>query len=162
MRTPRLGDHPRYEIADASAYKGEHRQALQRMLEDAHRGEFSVLVVWAVERLCRQGIEELLRLIRQLRLAQRLARQPPRTLAQQHRLHHRTAHRCRRMGRHAGVRPTLRADPRRPRAPQSPGQADRRRRLQTRQGQAPTPHRGIQTGMGTTQSSAVARRPSLT
>jgi DNA invertase Pin-like site-specific DNA recombinase len=57
----------RYEIADASAYKGEHRQALQRMLDDAHRGEFSVLVVWAVDRLCRQGIEELLRLIRELR-----------------------------------------------------------------------------------------------
>ncbi|MGO9900594.1 MAG: recombinase family protein [Solirubrobacteraceae bacterium] len=36
----------RYEIADASVYKGEHRQALQRMLEDAYRGEFSVLVVW--------------------------------------------------------------------------------------------------------------------
>ena len=57
----------RYEIADASAYKGEHRHALQRMLDDAHRGEFSVLVVWAVDRLSRQGIEELLRLIRQLR-----------------------------------------------------------------------------------------------
>jgi DNA invertase Pin-like site-specific DNA recombinase len=57
----------RYEIADASAYKGEHRQALRRMLDDAHRGEFSVLVVWAVDRLCRQGIEELLRLIRELR-----------------------------------------------------------------------------------------------
>lgn len=57
----------RYQIADASAYKGEHRQALQRMLDDAHRGEFSVLVVWAVDRLCRQGIEELLRLIRELR-----------------------------------------------------------------------------------------------
>ncbi len=37
------------------------------MLADAHRGEFSVLVVWAVDRLCRQGIEELLRLIRELR-----------------------------------------------------------------------------------------------
>ncbi len=57
----------RYEIADASAYKAEHRQALQRMLYDARRGQFSVLVVWAVDRLCRQGIEELLRLIRELR-----------------------------------------------------------------------------------------------
>ena len=37
------------------------------MLDDAHRGDFSVLVVWAVDRLSRQGIEELLRLIRQLR-----------------------------------------------------------------------------------------------
>ena len=57
----------RYEIADAAAYKGEHRHALQRMLDDTHRGEFSVLVIWAVDRLCRQGIEELLRLIRELR-----------------------------------------------------------------------------------------------
>jgi DNA invertase Pin-like site-specific DNA recombinase len=56
----------RYEIAHTSAYKGEHREALARMLEDAHRGEFSVLVVWAVDLLCRQGIEELLRLIREL------------------------------------------------------------------------------------------------
>ncbi len=80
--------------------------------------------------------------------AQRLARQPPRALAQRHRLDHRTARRCRRMGRHAAVRPTLRADPRRPRAPQSPGQADRRRRLQTRQGQAPTRDRGLQTVPG--------------
>jgi Resolvase, N terminal domain len=53
----------RYEIADASAYKGEHRRALQRMLDDAHRGES----IWAVDRLCRQGIEELLRLIWELR-----------------------------------------------------------------------------------------------
>ncbi len=52
---------------DASAYKGERRQPLRRMLDDAHRGEFSVLVVWAVDRLRRQGIEELLRLIRALR-----------------------------------------------------------------------------------------------
>jgi DNA invertase Pin-like site-specific DNA recombinase len=38
-----------------------------RRLIDKRRGEFSVLVVWAVDRLCRQGIEELLRLIRELR-----------------------------------------------------------------------------------------------
>jgi hypothetical protein len=31
------------------------------------RGEFSVLVVWAVDQICREGIEELLKLIRQLR-----------------------------------------------------------------------------------------------
>ena len=57
----------RYEITDASAHKDEHRQALRRVLDDAHRGELSVLVVWAVDRLCRQGIEELLRLVRELR-----------------------------------------------------------------------------------------------
>jgi DNA invertase Pin-like site-specific DNA recombinase len=57
----------RYEVTDASAFRGEHRQALHQMLDDAHRGEFSVLVVWAVDRLCRQGIEDLLRLVRELR-----------------------------------------------------------------------------------------------
>jgi DNA invertase Pin-like site-specific DNA recombinase len=34
---------------------------------DVHRGEFSVLVVWAVDRLCWQGTEELLRLVREWR-----------------------------------------------------------------------------------------------
>ena len=37
------------------------------MLDDAWRGEFSVIVVWAVDRICREGIEELLKLIRELR-----------------------------------------------------------------------------------------------
>jgi DNA invertase Pin-like site-specific DNA recombinase len=150
----------RYEIADASAYKGEHRQALQRMLEDAHRGEFSVLVVWAVDRLCRQGIKELLRLIRQLRErnVSLVSHQEPwlngtdstTELLAAVAAWVATQESVRRSERiRAGL---ARAKPR---------QADRRRRLQTRQGQAPTRDRGLQTGMGTTQSSAVARRPSL-
>ena len=145
----------RYEIADASAYKGEHRQALQRMLDDAHQGEFSVLVIWAVDRLCRQGIEELLRLIRELRErnVSLVSHQEP--LAQRLRRDHRPAGRRGCMGRQAGVRAPLRADPRRPGAPQSSGQADRRRRLQARQRQTPASHRGVQAGMGATQVSPV-------
>jgi DNA invertase Pin-like site-specific DNA recombinase len=54
-------------LNDVSAYNGAHKATLKAMLDDAYRGEFSVLVVWAVDRICREGIEELLRLIRQLR-----------------------------------------------------------------------------------------------
>jgi DNA invertase Pin-like site-specific DNA recombinase len=57
----------RYLLSDVSAYNGAHRETLRAMLDDAYRGEFSVCVVWAVDRICREGIEELLKLIRQLR-----------------------------------------------------------------------------------------------
>lgn len=57
----------RYMLSDVSAYNGAHREALQAALDDAYRGEFSVLVVWAVDRICREGIEELLKIIRQFR-----------------------------------------------------------------------------------------------
>jgi DNA invertase Pin-like site-specific DNA recombinase len=57
----------RYSLSDVSAYTGAHQETLGAMLADTHRGEFDVLVVWAVDRVCRQGIEELLRLVRELR-----------------------------------------------------------------------------------------------
>jgi DNA invertase Pin-like site-specific DNA recombinase len=57
----------RYVLSDVSAYNGGHREHLKAMLDDAYRGEFKVLVVWAVDRICREGIEELLRIIRELR-----------------------------------------------------------------------------------------------
>lgn len=57
----------RYLLSDVSAFNGAHRETLKQALDDAYRGEFSVLVVWAVDRICREGIEELLKLIRQLR-----------------------------------------------------------------------------------------------
>ena len=56
-----------YTLSDVSAHNGAHRSTLHAMLSDAHRGEFDVLVVWAIDRICRQGIEELLRLVRELR-----------------------------------------------------------------------------------------------
>lgn len=46
---------------------GEYRAALQRALDDAWRGKFSVLIVWALDRLTRGGAEDALRLIRQFR-----------------------------------------------------------------------------------------------
>jgi DNA invertase Pin-like site-specific DNA recombinase len=57
----------RYLLSDVSAFNGAHRETLKAALDDAYRGEYSVLVVWAVDRVCREGIEELLKLIRQLR-----------------------------------------------------------------------------------------------
>lgn len=37
------------------------------MLDDAYRGEIEVVVVWAIDRICREGIEELLKLTRESR-----------------------------------------------------------------------------------------------
>jgi hypothetical protein len=87
--------------------------------------------------------------------AQRLAGQPSRALAQRHRRHHRAAGRRRRVGRHAGVRPTLRTDSHRPRTPQSPGETDGRRRLKARQRQAPASHRRVHAGVGAPQGSPI-------
>lgn len=59
----------RYTVRD-SAWNGggpEYRAELARLLADAHAGRFSVLVVWAADRLCREGIEPLLRIVRTLR-----------------------------------------------------------------------------------------------
>jgi putative DNA-invertase from lambdoid prophage Rac len=61
----------RYELAD-SAWNGgkaggEYRAEIQQVLDDAHKGEFSVLIVWALDRITREGAEGALRLIRQLR-----------------------------------------------------------------------------------------------
>jgi DNA invertase Pin-like site-specific DNA recombinase len=57
----------RYMLSDVSAFNGGHREILKAALDDAWRGEYQVLVVWAVDRICREGIEELLKLIRELR-----------------------------------------------------------------------------------------------
>lgn len=57
----------RYVLSDVSASNGAHKEMLARMLADAHAGHFNVVVVWAADRLSRGGIEELLRIIRELR-----------------------------------------------------------------------------------------------
>jgi hypothetical protein len=46
---------------------GEYRRTLQRALDDAHAGKFSVLVVWALDRITREGAEGALRIIRQFK-----------------------------------------------------------------------------------------------
>jgi putative DNA-invertase from lambdoid prophage Rac len=69
----RFCDHHGYEItrrylmSDVSAWNGAHKEMLAALLAAAWRGELSVVVVWAADRICREGIEELLKLIRELR-----------------------------------------------------------------------------------------------
>jgi putative DNA-invertase from lambdoid prophage Rac len=46
---------------------GEYRRTLQRALDDAHAGKFSILIVWALDRITREGAEGALRIIRQFR-----------------------------------------------------------------------------------------------
>lgn len=44
----------------------QRRPELERMLEDAHRGEFQVVVVWALDRLGRGGIAEVAGIVAKL------------------------------------------------------------------------------------------------
>lgn len=72
-----LADHRGYEIVHTfrtqdSAWNGgkptgEYKAALKALMDGAHRGDYSVLVVWALDRLTRGGAEDALRLLRQLR-----------------------------------------------------------------------------------------------
>jgi DNA invertase Pin-like site-specific DNA recombinase len=59
----------RYDLDD-SAWSGGgtmYRDTLQQALDDAWRGKFSVLIVWALDRITREGAEGALRVIRQFR-----------------------------------------------------------------------------------------------
>lgn len=69
--------HHGYEIAERfqvsdSAWNGgkdggEYQRSLQQVMDDAWAGKFSVLVVWALDRISRGGAEDVLRILRQLR-----------------------------------------------------------------------------------------------
>ena len=76
---------PRYELED-SAWQakdnGEYRAALKRAMDDAWRGEFSVIIVWALDRITREGAEGALRIIRQFRERGCMVRQRPGELAE--------------------------------------------------------------------------------
>jgi DNA invertase Pin-like site-specific DNA recombinase len=55
----------RYKVTDSGWAPGpEYRRELARLLRDAHAGRFGVLVVWAADRLSREGIEALLAVVR--------------------------------------------------------------------------------------------------
>jgi putative DNA-invertase from lambdoid prophage Rac len=59
-----------YTISDTAWKNGggpEYKKTLQQALDDAHAGKFSVLIVWRLDRICRNGAEEALRLIRLFR-----------------------------------------------------------------------------------------------
>jgi DNA invertase Pin-like site-specific DNA recombinase len=61
----------RYQVSETAWLggkdTGEYRAALQRALDDAWAGKFSVLIVWALDRITREGAEGALRIIRQFR-----------------------------------------------------------------------------------------------
>jgi DNA invertase Pin-like site-specific DNA recombinase len=63
----------RFTVADTAYRNGggpEYKRMMAAMLEAAHRGDFGVLVVWALDRIIRDedgGAEAALRLVRQLR-----------------------------------------------------------------------------------------------
>ncbi len=60
----------RYVVKDSGWEPGpEYKAELARLLADAHAGRFSVVVVWAADRLSREGIEPLLAIVRKLRAA---------------------------------------------------------------------------------------------
>lgn len=48
---------------EASAWKDGHQQELSRLLKDASRHRFNAVLVWALDRLTRQGIGSILQLV---------------------------------------------------------------------------------------------------
>jgi hypothetical protein len=56
-----------YVLDGASAWKGEQREQLCQALDSARRGEYDVLLVWALDRLSREGVETTLGLLRRFR-----------------------------------------------------------------------------------------------
>jgi putative DNA-invertase from lambdoid prophage Rac len=72
----RFASHHDYEVVrtftmDDTAWKDgggpEYRANIKAALDAAWRGEFKVLIVWALDRITREGAEGALRLIRQFR-----------------------------------------------------------------------------------------------
>ena len=61
----------RYELSESAWLGGkdggEYKATLNRALDDAWAGKFSVIVVWALDRITREGAEGALRVIRQFR-----------------------------------------------------------------------------------------------
>ena len=55
------------DLLDPHPLDDNGRGLLPAMMDDAYRGEFEVVVVWAIDRICRESIEELPRLIRERR-----------------------------------------------------------------------------------------------
>lgn len=51
---------------EESAWRGAHQKALSQVYEDAHRGGFSVLMVWALDRLSREGPLATLEIVHRL------------------------------------------------------------------------------------------------
>jgi len=50
----------------ASAWKDGHQKELARLVNDSHRRKFDVVIVWALDRLSRQGALAVLQLVNKL------------------------------------------------------------------------------------------------
>ena len=48
----------------ASAWKNGHQKQLAELMEDARKGKFKIVLVWALDRLTREGVAGLILLIR--------------------------------------------------------------------------------------------------
>ena len=61
----------RYDVSDSAWKDGtggpKYTATLKAALDDAWAGEFEVIVVWALDRISRNGAEDVLKLIRQFR-----------------------------------------------------------------------------------------------
>jgi putative DNA-invertase from lambdoid prophage Rac len=55
-----------YQLEE-SAFNGKHRAKLNEALEDARHGRYSILLIWALDRLSREGPEAMLSVMRQFR-----------------------------------------------------------------------------------------------
>jgi len=56
-----------YVLDGESAWTGKHKPHLDAALNDARLGKFTVLLVWALDRLSREGVESTLATMRQFR-----------------------------------------------------------------------------------------------
>ena len=54
-----------YEISE-SAWKGAHQRALTEVYQDARAGRFQILLVWALDRLSREGVAATLEIVARL------------------------------------------------------------------------------------------------
>jgi len=58
----------RYDVSDSAFLNGpKYTATLKGALDDAWKGDYQVIVVWALDRISRNGAEDVLRLIRQFR-----------------------------------------------------------------------------------------------
>jgi putative DNA-invertase from lambdoid prophage Rac len=54
-------------VSEESAWNGKHQAQITQALQDARLGRYQVLLVWALDRLSREGVEAMLRTLRQFR-----------------------------------------------------------------------------------------------
>jgi len=54
-------------VSEESAWNGKHQAQVNHALQDARLGRYQVLLVWALDRLSREGVEAMLRTLRQFR-----------------------------------------------------------------------------------------------